>query len=57
MADNRMLQAIADSIVEMRGEMNKGFKSVNKRIDDLDGKLTKRIDRLGLEKKFNAFCA
>lgn len=47
MSDTKMLQAIADSLALLRREMNDGFKFVHKRIDNLDKKLTKRIDKLG----------
>lgn len=47
MADNKMLQAILDRVSLVDRKVDGGFKKVNKRIDDLDIKLTKRIDRLG----------
>ncbi len=56
MSDTKLLQAILDRVSSvdkktdsLEQKMDKGFKDVNERINVLDGKLTERIDKLGLQ--------
>ena len=44
-----MLQLLLDGQSSIKKEMREGFKKVDDRFESLDSKLTKRIDKLGLQ--------
>lgn len=47
--DTKILQSILDSQVSIKQEMKKGFAGVNQKMDKMEIKLTKRIDKIGLQ--------
>ena len=49
MTDTKMLQLLLDGQALIKKELREGFKSVDGRLENLESKLTKRIDKLGLQ--------
>ena len=49
MPDTKLLQSILDKVSSVDQKVDEGFKNTNKHIGEVEKKLTKRIDTLGLQ--------